>query len=140
MSSPAIRACGLKYPAPKSWQEKKAKRTGSRESGGGAVRKRPTGLSLPRVEKRYQYSSCGRKPPTRALTECAARFEVRTSSRATTRRKPLSRATSSSTVPAPSASATRVHSVMARGPGSPDITPSAKRPPLRLGRFPRASA
>ena len=36
----------------KSWHEKNAKRTGSRESGGSAVRKRPTGLSEPRVEKR----------------------------------------------------------------------------------------
>jgi hypothetical protein len=53
------------------------------------------------VENRYQYTSCARRPPTRALTECAARFEVRTSSRATTLRKPRSRATSSSTVPAP---------------------------------------
>ena len=66
--------------------------------------------------------------------------EVRTSSRDTTRRKPRSRATSSSTVPAPSASATRVHRVIARGPGSPDSTPSAKRPPLRLGRRPWPSA
>ena len=134
MSSLASSACAWKYPKVYCWHEKKAKRTVSLESGGSAVRKRPTGLSLPRVEKRYQYSSWARRPVTRALTACALLPEVRTSSRATTRRKPRSRATSSSTVPRPSASATRVQSVMAFGPGSPDSTPSRKRPPRRLGR------
>ena len=57
------------------------------------------------------------------MTAHSEAAEVRTRSRATTRRKPRSRATSSSTVPLPSTSLTRVHSVMASGAGSPDITP-----------------
>src|ERR687898_1035699 len=61
------------------------------------------------------------------------RPEVLTSSRATTLRKPRSRATSSSMVPAPSTSDTRVQSVMPFGVGSPEMTPSAKRPPRRFG-------
>ena len=54
MSSAAISRCPLKCPNVKSWQDQNAKRTGWRESGGSAVRKRPTGLSEPRVVKRYQ--------------------------------------------------------------------------------------
>ena len=48
---------------------------------------------------------------------------------ATTWRKLLSVATSRSTLTLPSASARRVHSVIALGVGSPDMTPSEKRPP-----------
>jgi hypothetical protein len=47
---------------------------------------------------------------------------------ATTWRNDLSVATSRSTLTLPSASASRVHSVIALGVGSPDMTPSEKRP------------
>ena len=52
---------------------------------------------------------------------------------ATTRRKFLSRATSSRTPPLRSSSATRVQSVTARGAGSPEATPSANSPERSSG-------
>ena len=110
----------------------------ARESGGSAVRKRPTGLSSPaRGEAVLVLLVRAQVDHARLDRVRRARSEVRISSRATTRRKPRSRATSSSTVPLPSdVRRARVHSGdRRRGVGSPDSTPSAKRPPRRLGRL-----
>ena len=75
----------------------------------------------------------GRARPRAPSPRGRSRPEVGISSRATTRRKPRSFATSSSTLPRASTPATRVQRVMPLGVGSPDITPSLNLPPRSVG-------
>ncbi len=77
---------------------------------------------------------------TFALTAWATPAPVGTTVLLTTLRKPASLATSSATVPLPLAPVRRVHRVIPFGVGSPEMTPSAKRPLRSVGLLGAAQA